>query len=45
MKKIVLRIVSAICMVLLCFSMASCSSYKVDKDILILVACPQCFLE
>ena len=31
MRKIVLRIVSAICMVLLCFSMASCSSYKVEK--------------
>ena len=28
MKKIVLRIVSAICMVLLCFSMASCSNSK-----------------
>ena len=31
MRKIVLRVVSAICMVLLCFSMASCSSYKVEK--------------
>ena len=31
MKKIVLRIISAICMVLLCFSVASCSSYKVEK--------------
>ena len=31
MRKIVLRIISSICMVLLCFSMASCSSYKVEK--------------
>lgn len=31
MKKFILKIVSAFCMVCLCFSMASCSSYKVEK--------------
>ena len=31
MRKIVSRILSAICLVSLCFSMASCSSYKIEK--------------
>ena len=44
MKKIVLRIVSAICMVLLCFSMASCSSYKVDKGYSYFGSLPSMFL-
>lgn len=44
MKKIVLRIVSAICMVLLCFSMASCSSYKVEKGYSYFGRLPSMFL-
>ena len=44
MKKIVLRIISAICMVLLCFSMASCSSYKVDKGYSYFGSLPSMFL-
>ena len=44
MKKIVLRIVSAICMVLFCFSMASCSSYKVDKGYSYFGSLPSMFL-
>ena len=44
MKKIVLRIVSAICMVLLCFSIASCSSYKVDKGYSYFGSLPSMFL-
>ena len=44
MKKIVLRIVSTICMVLLCFSMASCSSYKVDKGYSYFGSLPSMFL-
>ena len=44
MKKIVLRIVSAICMVSLCFSMASCSSYKVDKGYSYFGSLPSMFL-
>ncbi|MBQ8311082.1 MAG: hypothetical protein IJX80_08745 [Clostridia bacterium] len=44
MKKIVLRIISAICMVLLCFSMASCSSYKVETGYFYLGKLPSMFL-
>ena len=44
MRKIVLRIVSAICMVLLCFSMASCSSYKVEEGYSYFGSLPSMFL-
>ena len=44
MRKIILRIISAICMVLLCFSMASCSSYKVDKGYSYFGSLPSMFL-
>ena len=44
MRKIVLRIVSAICMVLLCFSMASCSSYKVEEGYYYFSRVPSMFL-
>ena len=44
MKKIVLRIISAICMVLLCFSMASCSSYKVEEGYYYFSGVPSMFL-
>lgn len=44
MKKIIIKIVSAFCVVLLCFSMASCSSYKVDKGYSYLGSLPSMFL-
>ncbi len=44
MKKIVLRVLSAICMVLLCFSMTSCSSYKIEKGYSYFGSLPSMFL-
>ena len=44
MKKIIIKIVSAFCVVLLCFSMASCSSYKVDKGYSYFGSLPSMFL-
>ena len=44
MRKIVSRILSAICLVSLCFSMASCSSYKIEKGYSYFGSLPSMFL-
>ena len=44
MRKIVSRILSAICLVSLCFSMASCSSYKIEKGYSYFGGLPSMFL-
>ena len=44
MRKIVSRILSAICLVSLCFSTASCSSYKIEKGYSYFGSLPSMFL-